>query len=178
MRLAFATVALGLPLLLAACAQQPYPPRSNSSADTSLPPAAEAQPATAAQPEAPPDPEVFLAARQITKRGPTRDLRNAAFRYMNLRFSSGTLGSGSSEPAGQALSSPVKVTEELKLNALDQLLEAVRGLPPEQRALGASCVESYGACTESLGDAHDAPHCSGPLLICLSDGFDTVGGSG
>ncbi len=180
MRGSLAITAVCLAALVAGCESRPYPPRSAESprASAPSPSIAEPQSATAEQPEAPPDSDVFLAARQVAKRGPTRDLRNAAFRYMNLRFSAGTLGSSSSDGTTQALAAPVKVTEDAKLDALEQLLEAVRGLPEDWRSGGASCIRPYDSCASAAGDAWDAPHCSGPLLICLAEQFGSQGESG
>ncbi len=180
MRGSLAITAVCLVALVAGCESRPYPPRSAESPPASAPSpgAAEPQSAAAAQPEAPPDSDVFLAARHVAKRGPTRDLRNAAFRYMNLRFSAGTLGSSSNDGTAPALASPVKVTEDAKLDALGQLLEAVRGLPEDRRAGSADCIRPYDSCASAAGDAWDAPHCSGPLLICLSEQFEAQGESG
>lgn len=165
-------VAIGwacLAAYLVGCEAQPYPPRpvdgerapTQSQATVSAPPAA--------APEAPEESDVFLATRQVAKRGPARDLRAAAFRYMNLRFSSGTLGDGTGGSTLQASSAPVKVTEGAKLAALEQLLESVRGLPQDSRRGSAVCVQSYETCRSGAADGWDAPHCSGPFLLCLAD---------
>lgn len=168
-------ITLGLAVLLWGCAPQPYPPNAPPKAPQSAPQSApeaaieaEAAEMGTALPVAPDESEVFLAVRQIAKRGPTRDLRSAAFRYMSLRFSSGTLASDGTADSAANLAAPLKVSEEAKLGSLDRMIAAVVGLPADSRAAGQACLADYEPCAAAVPGL-DAPHCSGPMLICLAD---------
>jgi len=157
---------LAATLLLAACETQSYPPRPGEPAETAArPPVRSSSPTTDAAPID--ESEAFLAIRELAQRAPTRALRAAAFRYLDLRFSSGTLGAGEPYGASAALSAPVKVTGEDRKLAFEAIVEAIRGLPDTAEPQRGLCLEPFERCSTSAGVAEGAA-CGDRLLLCAA----------